>query len=145
MRLKPDTVALGLNVRSMANQLSAAYQGTKVTDMQIGNDQFEINVQYEKEHRNSLQDFADFQFMLAGGKQVPLGAVADVTYQYGWSRSARTDGWRTVTLIGNTDSEIANASQLMSVFTRELLPELQEQLPDVQVSFGGQQESSDVT
>ncbi|MEZ6080440.1 MAG: hypothetical protein R3C56_33650 [Pirellulaceae bacterium] len=36
-----------------------------------------------------------------------------------------------MTLIGNTDSEIANASQLMSVFTRELLPELQEQLPDV--------------
>lgn len=145
MRLKPDTVALGLNVRSMANQLSAAYQGTKVTDMQIGNDQFEINVQYEKEHRDSLQDFSDFQFMLDGGKQVPLRAVADVTYQYGWSRIARTDGWRTVTLIGNTDSELVNASQLMSVFTRELLPDLHEQLPDVQVSFGGQQESSDET
>ena len=145
MRLKPDTVALGLNVRSMANQLNAAYQGTKVTDMQIGNDQFEINVQYEKEHRNSLQDFAEFQFMLAGGKQVPLGAVADVDYQYGWSRIARTDGWRTVTLVGNTDSAIVNSSQLMSVFTREFLPKLQEKLPDVHVSFGGQRESSDET
>jgi len=145
MRLKPDTVALGLNVRSMANQLSAAYQGTKVTDMQIGNDQFEINVQYEKEHRDSLQDFADFQFMLAGGKQVPLASVAEVDYQYGWSRIARTDGWRTVTLIGNTDSKIVNSSQLMSVFSREFLPELQEKLPDVQVSFGGQRESTGET
>ena len=145
MRLKPDTVALGLNVRSMATQLSAAFQGAKVKDMQIGNDQFEINVQYEKEHRDSLQDFSDFKFMLPGGKQVPLVSLAEVDYQYGWSRIARTDGWRTVTLIGNTDSKIVNSSQLMSVFSREFLPKLQEQLPDVHVSFGGQRESSDET
>ncbi|EMI53220.1 efflux RND transporter permease subunit [Rhodopirellula sallentina] len=145
LRLKPDTVALGLNVRAMATQLSAAYQGTKVTDMQIGNDLFEINVQYEKEHRDSVQEFADFQFMLAGGKQVPLQSLAEVDYQYGWSRIARTDGWRTVTLIGNTDSEVVNSSQLMSVFARDFLPELEEQLPDVDVSFGGQREASDET
>lgn len=145
LQLKPDAVAQGLNVRSMASQLSAAFQGTKVTDMQVGNDQFEINVQYEKEDRDSLEDFADFQFMLANGKQVPLAAVADVDFQYGWSRIARTDGWRTVTLIGNTDSDIVNSAQLMRVFSREFLPELQKQLPDVHVSFGGQREASDET
>ena len=145
LRLKPDAVAQGLNVRSMATQLSAAYQGTKVTDMQIGNDQFEINVQYEKEFRDSLQDFSDFQFMLAGGKQVPLESVAEVDFEYGWSRIARTDGWRTVTLIGNTDSDVVNASQLTSVFSREFTPELKEKLPDVQIKFGGQRESSDET
>ena len=145
LRLKPDAVALGLNVRSMATQLGAAYQGTKVTDMQIGNDQFEINVQYEKEYRDSLQDFADFQFMLAGGKQIPLESVAEIDFEYGWSRIARTDGWRTVTLIGNTDSDVVNASQLTSVFSREFVPELAKKMPNVQVKFGGQRESSDET
>lgn len=145
LRLKPDTVALGLNVRSMANQLAAAYQGTKVTDMQIGNDQFEINVQYQKEHRDSLQDFSDFQFMLADRKQVPLEAVADVDFQYGWARIARTDGWRTVTLIGNTDNKIVNTSQLMGVFNREFLPELKRTFPEVRVSHGGESESSGET
>ena len=145
LRLKPDAVARGLNVRSMATQLSAAYQGTKVTDMQIGNDQFEINVQYEKEFRDSLQDFADFQFMLAGGKQVPLESVADIDFQYGWSRIARTDGWRTVTLIGNTDSDVVNASQLTSVFRKNFFPELKKKLPNVRIAFGGQRESSDET
>ncbi|MEZ6080441.1 MAG: hypothetical protein R3C56_33655 [Pirellulaceae bacterium] len=58
----------------MANQLERGllgHESHRYADWR--NDQFEINVQYEKEHRNSLQDFADFQFMLAGGKQVPLG------------------------------------------------------------------------
>lgn len=50
-----------------------------------------------------------------------------------------------MTLVGNTDSAIVNSSQLMNVFTREFLPELQEKLPDVHVSFGGQRESSDET
>ena len=143
MRLKPDAVARGLNVREMATQLSAAYQGTKVTDMQIGNDQFEINVQYEKEYRDSLQDFSDFQFLLADGKQIPLQSVAEIDFQYGWSRIARTNGWRTVTLIANTDSDVVNSSQLTSVFSREFVPELKEKLPNVRVSFGGQRESSD--
>lgn len=145
LRLKPDAVALGLNVQAMADQLGAAFQGVRISDIQVGNDQFEINVQYEKQHRDSLQDFADFQFMLADGQQLPLDAVADANFQYGWARIARVDGWRTVTLVGNTDTQAVNAAQLMGVFRRECLPGLQETYPGLTVSLGGQSEASSET
>ena len=145
LRLKPDAVAMGLNVQAMATQLGAAFQGVRVNDIQVGNDQFEINVQYEKEHRDSLQDFSDFQFMLSDGQQLPLEAVAEMGFQYGWARIARVDGWRTVTLVGNTDTDLVNTSQLMGVFQRECLPELQKEFPGLHVSLGGQSEASSET
>ncbi|WP_425398477.1 efflux RND transporter permease subunit [Aeoliella sp.] len=145
LRLKPDAVAMGLNVQAMANQLGAAFQGVRINDIQVGNDQFEINVQYEKQHRDSLQEFTDFQFMLSDGQQLPLDAVADASFQYGWARIARVDGWRTVTLVGNTDNQVVNTAQLMGVFRRECIPELKAAFPDLQVSLGGQSEASSET
>ncbi len=63
-------VGFGAASVSGASPLGAAFQGVRISDIQVGNDQFEINVQYEKQHRDSLQDFADFQFMLADGQRL---------------------------------------------------------------------------
>ncbi|WP_372722370.1 efflux RND transporter permease subunit, partial [Novipirellula sp.] len=110
LRLRPDAVALGLNVQAMASQLSTAFQGAKISDIQAGVDQYEINVQLAPESRDTLGSFLDFQFILAGGIQVPLQSVADLEVTYGWSKISRVDGWRTVTLTADTDTEVVNTT-----------------------------------
>ena len=64
LHLKPDAVALGLNVEAMSSQLSTAFQGAKISDIQAGVDQYEINVQLDAESRNTLESFLDFEFIL---------------------------------------------------------------------------------
>ncbi|TWU43163.1 Toluene efflux pump membrane transporter TtgB [Novipirellula aureliae] len=145
LHLKPDAVALGLNVQAMASQLSTAFQGTKISDIQTGVDQYEINVQLAPESRNTLESFYDFQFVLAGGAQVPLQSVADLEMTYGWSKISRVDGWRTVTLIADTDTELVNTTNLMRAFQTDFLPQLNSKFNGVTVTLGGEAERSSET
>ena len=124
LHLKPDAMSLGLNVQAMASQLSAAFQGSKISDIQAGVDQYEINVQFAPESRDTLESFYDFQFVLADGTQIPLQSVADPELTYGWSKISRVNGWRTVTLIADSDTEIVNTRNLMSAYRTQFVPEL---------------------
>ena len=142
MRLKSGAVGLGLNVQSMANQVQAAFQGARADDVQVGAEQFEVNVRLGPDFRDSLQDFNDFHFALSDGTQVPINTVAEIEFNQGWSRIARIDGRRTVTLIGDTDSRIVNTSDLISLFRSESLPQIQSNFPNVTVSVAGESAES---
>ena len=145
LHLKPDSVAMGLNVQAMSSQLSTAFQGAKISDIQAGVDQYEINVQLAPESRNTLESFLDFQFVLPGGIQVPLQSVADLETTYGWSKITRVDGWRTVTLIADTDTSIVNTSNLMREFKSKLMPKLIAEHSNLKVTLGGEAERSSET
>ncbi|WP_404308803.1 efflux RND transporter permease subunit [Neorhodopirellula lusitana] len=145
LHLKPDAVALGLNVQAMASQLSTAFQGAKISDVQAGVDQYEINVQFAPESRNTLESFLDFQFILSGGVRVPLQSVADLETTYGWSKISRVDGWRTVTLIADTDTDLVNTTKLMQAFQADFVPELKSKHPELTVTLGGEAERSSET
>ena len=145
LHLKPDAVAMGLNVQAMSSQLSTAFQGAKISDIQAGVDQYEINVQLAPDSRNTLDSFLDFQFILPGGIQVPLQSVADLETTYGWSKISRVDGWRTVTLIADTDTAIVNTSNLMREFKSKFMPKLLTEHSNLKVSLGGEAERSSET
>ena len=145
LHLKPDAVALGLNVQAMSSQLGAAFQGAKISDIQAGVDQYEINVQLAVDSRNTLESFLNFQFILPGGVRVPLQSVANLETTYGWSKISRVDGWRTVTLIADTDTQVVNTSNLMREFKTKLMPELEAKYSGLKVSLGGEAERSSET
>ncbi|TWT81469.1 Toluene efflux pump membrane transporter TtgB [Planctomycetes bacterium CA13] len=145
LHLKPDAVAIGLNVQAMSSQLSTAFQGAKISDIQAGVDQYEINVQLAPESRNTLESFLDFQFMLAGGVRVPLQSVVDLEMTYGWSKISRVDGWRTVTLIADTDTDVVNTTNLMREFQTQFMPELVSKYDDLKITLGGEAERSSET
>ncbi|MCM2370442.1 efflux RND transporter permease subunit [Aporhodopirellula aestuarii] len=145
LHLKPDAVALGLNVQAMASQLSTAFQGAKISDIQAGIDQYEINVQLAPSSRDTLESFLDFQFILSGGVRVPLQSVADLETTYGWSKISRVDGWRTVTLIADTDTNVVNTTNLMREFQAELMPKLVSKYNDLKITLGGEAERSSET
>lgn len=145
LHLKPDAVALGLHVQAMASQLSTAFQGAKISDVQSGVDQYEINVQLAPKSRDTLESFYDFHFVLSDGSQVPLRSVADLELTYGWSKISRVDGWRTVTLIADTDTEMVNTTKLMRAFKTEFVPQLNAKHSGLTVYLGGEAESSSET
>ncbi|MBN1852851.1 MAG: efflux RND transporter permease subunit [Pirellulales bacterium] len=138
IRLREGAVGLGLDAEGMARQLRAAFQGAIVDEIQLGPESYEIEVRLAHEDRDSLADFDYFHLTLASGERVPLSAVTEVVTARAWSRIARVDGLRTVTLRGDVDGRLTNTVNLLGKMERELLPNLQQKHPDLRVSFEGE-------
>lgn len=138
LRLQDGVLGRGMDAQMIAGQLRAAYQGSVADEIQVGPESYEISVQLPANDQDSLADFEAFHVTMKDGTQAPLGAVAKWTTGYGWSRIARVDGLRTVTVRGDTDPRIINTSELFSALKKDFLPQLKEQHPDIQVSFQGE-------
>ena len=138
IRLREGAFGLGLDAENMARQLRTAFQGVTADEIQVGPESYEIDVRLRRDDRDSLADFESFYFTLPGGGRVPLGAVAEVETERGWSRIARVDGMRTVTIRGDVDSRRTNTASLISEIQNDFLPGLQEKYPGVTVSFEGE-------
>ncbi|QDV63071.1 efflux RND transporter permease subunit [Crateriforma conspicua] len=142
IRLDEGAVGLGLDVTTIADQVRAAFQGTVADEIQVGTEAYEIEARLKTSDRDSLADFADFHVVLVDGSRVPLSAVAKVDVATGWSRIARLNGRRTVTLIGEVDTRVANTAALMGLFRREAIPEIEKQHPTVRIQIEGESQES---
>jgi hydrophobic/amphiphilic exporter-1 (mainly G- bacteria), HAE1 family len=138
IRLREGAFGLGLDAENMARQLRAAFQGVIADEIQVGPESYEIDVRLRRDDRDSLADLEYFHFTLPGGGRVSLGAVAEVETKRGWSRIARVNGMRTVTLRGDVDSRATNTASLIADTQSDFLPELQQRYPGVAVSFEGE-------
>ncbi|PAY17177.1 acriflavin resistance protein [Rhodopirellula sp. SM50] len=142
IRLDGGAVGLGLDATTIADQVRAAFQGTTADEIQVGSEAYEIVARLNSSDRDSLADFSDFHVVLADGSRVPLSAVAKIEVATGWSRIARLDGRRTVTLIGEVDTRVANTASLMGLFRRDAVAEIGKQHPGVDIQIEGESQES---
>ncbi len=145
LRLREGALALGLSASAVAGQLRAAFHGRTATEVQLGPEDYEINIRLSDRDRNSLADLAHFTVTLPAGDQVPLDAVATVESGRGFARIHRIDGRRAVTIQGDLDTEVANANEIISDTRRRLVPSLLARYPGVTVALEGQAEEAAVT
>lgn len=145
LTLKPGAMAFGLDAGTIANQLRAAFYGKEASEIQVGTESYEINIQLDTEDQNSLADLDLFHVTAADGSQIPLGAVADMRERRGWARIARIDGLRTVTMRGDVDTDVANAQELINEVKKHFMPDLMERYPDIEFTLEGQAKESEKT
>ncbi|MCG8406594.1 MAG: efflux RND transporter permease subunit [Phycisphaerales bacterium] len=145
IRLREGAFGLGLNARTVARQLRGAFQGLTADEIQVGPESYEIDVTFAASERDSLADLSYFHCTLPNGRQVPLSDVARIEPGIGWSRIARVDGRRTVTLRGDVDSLQTNTASVIGVFQETLLAKLSERFPEIDVSIEGELEEAAVT
>jgi hydrophobic/amphiphilic exporter-1 (mainly G- bacteria), HAE1 family len=138
VRLREGALPLGLDAAMVAGQLRAAYHGTTVRDLQVGDQSFEVDVRLAPEGRDSLGALDIFPITLPGGRQVPLAVVAEIETGRGVSRIGRIDGRRTVTLRGEVDAEVTNLNQVLAVTRAQFLPGLLARHPEVEVLLEGE-------
>jgi multidrug efflux pump subunit AcrB len=130
--------SLGLDAQAIASQLRAAFYGVTADEVQIGIDSYEIDLRLAGTNRDSLGDLDDFTVQTPGGQRVPLAAVARIEEDRGYSRINRVDRRPTVTLTGDVDTEIANASEIVRDTEARFLPDLRETYPGLVVGTEGQ-------
>jgi multidrug efflux pump subunit AcrB len=138
LRLREGAFALGLDAATIANQLRAAYQGRTALEIQVGPEDFEIDVRLSDADRNSLGDLDEFTVTRPNGEQVPLSAVAAIETGRGFARIARIDGRRTVTVRGDLNREVANLNEILADTQERFLPDLRQRFPGVEVELEGE-------
>ena len=137
MRLREGALALGLDASDIANQIRAGFQGIKAADIQVGPESIEVDVRLNDADKSSLDDLEYFRIITSGGARVPLRSVVSVMPARGYSRIHRIDGQRTITVVGEVDTRLANAAEILDDTRQRFLPELLRRYPDVRVSFEG--------
>ncbi|MEK6235161.1 MAG: efflux RND transporter permease subunit, partial [Planctomycetales bacterium] len=145
LRLREGALGLNLDAATVANQLRTAFHGDVVDEIQVGSEGYEVDVRLRRTDQDSVADVESFQFVLPDGQLVPLRSVVDVERGRGWSRIARHNGLRAVTLRGDVDARRTNTEALIHEFRQELLPKLQEKHPHVLISVEGSPKRSAVT
>lgn len=145
VRLNKGATMLGFSAADIAAQLHTAFQGKTAREIQVGAEAFEVDIRVAPADRDSLADLDYFTVTAPDGEQVPLHAVAVLEPGRGFARINRVNGLRTITIRGDINTAITNASEIVEDTRKRFLPELAERYPGVRVSFEGQARESAAT
>ncbi len=142
MRLREGATSAGITAHSIATQLRASFHGATAREIQVGPEAYEIDVRLAEADRDDLADLYDLRVLLQNGTQVPLTSVAHIEEGRGFSRLARIDGRRTVTVEGDLDPLLANTVEVMGQFEQEFLPGFAKRYPSLEVVIEGEMAES---
>ncbi len=145
LRLSEGSLAFGVQASTIADQLRAGFFGTTVDEIQVGPESYEIDLRLEELDRSSVQDLLEFRIVTGSGESVPLGAVAALEIDRGYSRIHRIDRRRTVTVTGDVDVSLANAQQIVGDTLENFVPELSRKYPQLEIGQQGQSAESGKT
>jgi multidrug efflux pump subunit AcrB len=145
LRLKPGSLAFGLDAVTIATQLRAAFFSITADEVQSGNESYEISVRLDDSGRDQVSDLMDFRILTASGDQVPLSTVVDVELQRGYARIQRIQGIRTVTITADVDTKFGNADEILKATGENFLPEMRERYPHISIVIEGQAAESGKT
>lgn len=144
--VKPSAAtALGVTAQSIATQLRSAFRGD--TGLQVRDDLggLDISVRLTGEDRQSAADLAAINISGPDGALIPLSAVADIAESRGYASVQRIDGWRTVSVQGSINPDLANSRELMAALRSDFLPQLRDKRPDVNVVIVGEAKDTATT
>ena len=138
LRMREGTFALGIDAATISSQLRAAFWGTTANEIQVGPEAYEIDVRLAEADKSTLYVLDDFRITDQQGKQIPLTTLVEVERARGFSRIERINGQRSVTIIGDIDTRVANAREVVNHTRKNYIPQLLEKYPGIKTGFEGQ-------
>ncbi|MBN1424853.1 efflux RND transporter permease subunit [Candidatus Fermentibacteria bacterium] len=99
IRLDRQRIAdLGLSTAQVGQVISTSVLGSVATRYREGGDEFDVRVQLREDARRNHVDIGNILLMTPGGRQVPLRAVADLSFGTAPAAITREDQERKVTV-----------------------------------------------
>jgi hydrophobic/amphiphilic exporter-1 (mainly G- bacteria), HAE1 family len=145
LRLKSGASALGVDTDMIINQMRSAFLGTTVSKIQAGPEQFEIDVRMQRDERDSIDDLRSFTISASGGQRIPITNVADLEPGRGYARIQRINGREAVSIQGEVDTRLGNASAIVSDTQKRFVPQLLKRYPGVEFELKGQNDEAGKT
>lgn len=134
--------SLGLTSAEVAEQLRAAYLGSRLADVRNGDIAHEVEVVLARDDRDALADLDEFTIVLADGSEVPLRSVVEIAEGRGWDSIKQVDGRRTLTVQADVDGRTGNADAITARMAAGFLPDLVAATPGLRFDVEGQAANS---
>lgn len=139
LQLKESAYLLGLNLRTIMNQVRAGFFGTQAQRFQRGQDEIRVWVRYDRENRSSITDLDEMRIVTPSGERVPLKEIASYTITRGDVAINHLDGQREIQISSDLkDAKTTSAPDIMAWIENEVMPDIQSKYPTVTASYEGQ-------
>lgn len=132
---------LGLNTRVVGNTVRTALTGTFVSDVTLNNKKAQLKVKFGDVSKKNIEDLGNVKIMDARGNLVPLSLLAKFETTRGTPQVKRFDYKRAKTITANVDSKVITSVQANQVVAKSFAA-ISSVHPDVNMIFGGEQEST---
>ena len=137
--------SLGIDSRTVADQLRKAFYGTTVSEIQVGSASYEIDIRLASQDKDSLADLEQFSITTSDGSLIPITAVANLQQERGFAKINRINSIKTISIQGDVDTRIANANEIISDTEKRFAPLLRKKYPEVKLIVQGQNKEADTT
>lgn len=139
LELKENAYLLGLDLRSVMNQVRAGFFGTQAQRFQRGQDEIRVWVRYDRTDRSSIADLDEMRIVTPNGSRVPLKEIANYTIERGDVAINHLDGRREIQISADIkDDKTTSSTDVMADIRNNIMPEIQSKYPTVTASYEGQ-------
>ncbi len=138
LELKENAYLLGLDLRSVMNQVRAGFFGVQAQRFQRGQDEIRVWVRYDRENRSSINDLDEMRIVTPTGNRIPLKEIANYTIVRGDVAINHLEGQREIQISSDLKDPSQSATDILNEIREIVMPELQAKYPTITASFEGQ-------
>jgi len=139
LQLKENAYLLGLDLRTVMNQVRSGFFGTQAQRFQRGQDEIRVWVRYDRTNRSSITDLDEMRVVTPGGSRVPLKEIASYSIERGDVAINRLEGRREIQISADIKDEKATSSvDIMNEIKTSIMPDIQSRYPTVSALYEGQ-------
>ncbi|MEM9141605.1 MAG: efflux RND transporter permease subunit [Bacteroidota bacterium] len=139
LEIKENAYLLGLDLRTIMNQVRSGFFGVQAQRFQRGQDEIRVWVRYDRNDRSSITDLDDMRILTPTGNRVPLKEIANYSIERGDVAINRLEGQREIQITADVKNpKTTSAVDIVEEIRTSVIPKIQEQYPSVTASYEGQ-------
>ncbi len=139
LELKENAYLLGLDLRTVMNQVRAGFFGTQAQRFQRGQDEIRVWVRYNRENRSSITNLDEMRILTPSGQRVPLKEISEYVIERGDVAINRLKGQREIQVTADIkDIKTTSGTDMMEEIQNNIMPDIQAKYPTVTPSYEGQ-------
>jgi len=139
--LKPGAEKLGLTLADVSRQVRQAYYGEEVQRLPRSGQDVKVMVRYPLSTRRSIESLNDIRIRTSDGHEIPLTAIADLSYAPGIKSIAHWNMSRAARVSGDMKENVRE--QIMDDLDETFFPEWEKKFPGIKRDSIGQAEGEE--
>jgi len=138
LELRESAYLLGLDLRTVMDQVRAGFFGVQAQRFQRGQDEIRVWVRYDRSNRETINDLDEMRIITPRGDRVNLRDIATYNIERGDVVINHLEGKREIQISADMKDPNGSNTDVMEDLRLNVIPEIQSKYPTVVASFEGQ-------
>ncbi|MBU2949081.1 efflux RND transporter permease subunit [Tamlana agarivorans] len=138
LELKESAYLLGLNLRTVMDQVRAGFFGVQAQRFQRGQDEIRVWVRYDRSNRESINNLDDMHIITPTGNRVTLKDIANYSIERGDVAINHLLGQREIQVSADLKDPSTSTTDILNDIKTNVIPAIQSKYPTISTSYEGQ-------